>query len=267
MDTLNLQFDLDGDGTILNPGLLDFPDTDGTTYGAAHTIADASNKLLRKVTNAIWEAGRGECGVLGPCYNNASKDSWEASMFHPDGNNTDLFDDITANSPINLKASRLIAIGAIETTDTLNLGDNVLYAGRYTFYARDSDSGGAGVGRINWYGNSYAIPSYRYPPTSLPATYVAFPCQNVMGLMTPEDIDDSNTAPGDDLQGAFYATGVIHLTKQHQIMGAMVSAAWDFGTGGNPDYFQAMEISRCLPPYIIAKDVIVFADSVSWLER
>ena len=47
----------------------------------------------------------------------------------------------------------------------------------------------------------------------------------------------------------------------------MVAGGWEFESGGNPDFFQAMEISRCLPPYIIAKDPIVFVGSQSWLER
>jgi hypothetical protein len=87
-----------------------------------------------------------------------------------------------------------------------------------------------------------------------------------MGVMTSNDIDHS-ISPHDNFGGAYYAEGTIHLTRQEQILGAMVANAWAFQNGGNPDFFQAMEISHCLPPYIIAKDPIVFVGSQSWTER
>jgi hypothetical protein len=182
-----------------------------------------------------------------------------------------------AASPFNLKVTatgvetvdgKFIGYGAIETTDQISIGD-FLYAGRFTLFSRDSDNSGTApyVGQVKVTSDVYALQSYERLPATDPKVYVAFPCQNNMGIMAAQNLDLDDTATHDVFGGAFYAAGTFILTKQQQLIGAIVAGSWDFGSGGTPDFFQAMEISRCLPPYIIGKDVIVFADSQSWLER
>jgi hypothetical protein len=283
MSTLALTVDLDGQDI----------EQDGTDYSNTLNSTD-SNKLVRRVANALWRAGRGECGVLAPCYSATQTTGpspqdvnlfWEHSMSYNNGANSRIYDTATnflkitptspedTGNPAQARKGKLIAFGGIETTDCLTMGDSgggtsngIIYAGRFTLFARDSNAGGACVGRVDFADNVYSIASYQFPTGSNPATYVAFPCQNNMGIMTSNDIDHS-VSPHDEFGGSFFAQGQIHLTKQEQIIGAMVAGGWTFEAGGTPDFYQAMEISRCLPPYIIAKDPIVYADSQSWLER
>jgi PilX N-terminal len=280
MKSVTLKVDIDGDDVdggdnwIFDDSAACNPLQVTPPTGCRRTLTTAeSNQLIRKVTNALWKAARGECGVLGPCYSSVSKDTWEASMnstpnhvYETSGtNNNNLRVPAT---DLETENGKLIAYGAIETPDQISLG-NFLYMGRFTLYTRNS--GGSAIapniGRATITAPVYALQSYRYPAATNPPTYVAFPCQNNMGIMAAENIDLGGTATHDVFGGAFYAGGTFILTKQQQLIGAIVAGSWDFGNGGTPDFFQAMEISRCLPPYIIAKDVIVFADSQSWLER
>jgi hypothetical protein len=281
MGALALKADVDGadidnaqDGAGIHNWIFDTTDVcHGATpvdASCKDTLTPAqSNQLVLKVTDAIWKAGRGECGFSGPCYAHETVlNQWEPTMRDVNSLTSRVYDTTTgylkvARTPPEDKDGKLIAYGAIETTDTVYVG-GFTYAGRFTLYARDSDGAPAGVGRFNFSDNSYPISSY--PISTSPPVYVAFPCQNNMGIMTPNDIDHS-ISPHDDFAGAFFAQGTIHLTRQEQILGAMVAGAWDFAGGGNPDFFQAMEISHCLPPYIIAKDPIVVVGSQSWLER
>jgi hypothetical protein len=278
MSNVTLKVDIDGD---------DVDDGDNWIYddtaacnplqasppaGCKRTLTvTESNQLIRKVTNAIWKASRGECGVLGPCYSSVSKDTWESTM---DSAPSHMYE---AASPNYLKVTatgnedvngKLIAFGAIETTDRISIG-GFLYAGRFTLFSRDSNNSGTApnIGQVVVTSDVYSIESYERLPATNPSVYVSFPCQNNMGIMAAQNIDLDSTGTHDVFSGAFYSAGTFILTKQQQLLGAIVAGAWDFGAGGTPDFFQAMEISRCLPPYIIGKDVIVFADSQSWLER
>jgi hypothetical protein len=260
-----------------------------------------SNRLVRRVVDSLWKASRGDCGVAGPCYSSLTiagpannpparspNDFWEPSLADYTQNFSRIYDtaspspyylkvlptapEDTGGNPGNGRKGKLIGFGAIETTDNVIIGDNsggssngIVFAGRFTLFARDSDNSGVGTARglISFEDNMYSVSSYQWPVVG---KYIAFPCQNNLGIMTTYDIDQS-ISPHDEFGGAFYAAGVIHLTRQEQILGAMVSSSWDFAGGGNPDFYQAMEISRCLPPYIVAKDPIVFAEGQSWIER
>jgi hypothetical protein len=296
MSTLTLKVEIDGANI---DGGLDWIYDDSLDGGLCTTGAPScnptltnaqSNQLVRRVVNSLWKGSRGDCGIAGPCYTANTmaggnpNTTWEPSLASYTGtsrvydtgtNNLKVLPtapEDTGGNPGNGRKGKLIGYGAIETTDSVIIGDNsggssngIIFVGRFTLYARNSDNSGAGTaqGLVSFQDNMYSVSSYEWPSAG---KYIAFPCQNNLGIMTTNDIDQS-VSPHDEFGGAFYAAGVIHLTRQEQILGAMVSSSWDFAGGGNPDFYQAMEISRCLPPYIVAKDPIVFAEGQSWIER
>ena len=139
------------------------------------------------------------------------------------------------------------------------------YAGRFSFFTEET--GGSSNATTSGYADISSgprpVPSY----TAGGATY-SFPCQNAMGIMSAKRIDMGDpSGTHDEYAGAFYAYQLLKIQKQIQILGAIVALDFDLLGGGNPDWFQAMQISKCLPPEMIGKEPIVYIRSQSYSDR
>ena len=252
MNTLTLDVDLDGSGL------------DGVNEDFATTLNSTnSNRLVRKVVNALWKQSQKTCGTPS-CYASAGDgnlfDTTLSSQFS---------DDPVTPAAGNLNTAGLgnilIGYGVIQTTDALTLLDDankdstLTYGGKFTLFVDDWTSEGS---EASLYGN--INPNVSYFDSG--GQEYAFPCDYNMGILASEDME-MEKQPHTKRVGAFYAGDVMHVTKQLRILGAMVADQWSFDSGGNPDLHQAMEISRCLPPYMIGGDLIPFVRSTSFVER
>jgi hypothetical protein len=89
-----------------------------------------------------------------------------------------------------------------------------------------------------------------------------------MGIMSARRIDMGDpSGTHDEFAGAFYAYELLKVQKQIQILGAIVALDFDLLGGGNPDWFQAMQMPKCLPPEMIGKEPIVYIRSQSYSDR
>jgi hypothetical protein len=243
-DMSAIELDVDLDGANIDGGAENY---------SAHLLNADSNKLIRKVVSALWNESQGICGD--PCY----------STTNPPGVGTDVFpaclklDEISSSGTqtgnLNTATNILIAHGVIQTTDALVL-DSVKYAARFTFFIDDIT------------GSQVDLDEHIYPieSTFCGSEWYAFPCENNMGLLASDDMD-FNSHPHTNKVGTFYAGDEMMVEKQLRILGAMVADNWDFENGGNPDLYQAMEISRCLPPYMIGDKLIPFLSTTTFVER
>jgi len=163
----------------------------------------------------------------------------------------------------------IIGSGVVQTADqvTIDRSDDVRFVGKLTLFAEDAYPGGY-MGDFKLEAGSLSVNRYEYPASS--GNWYSFPCHNGLGFLSFHDIEMGFPGAGgthDQFAGAFYAQNQVHIKKQIQIMGAMVSENFLFDGGGTPDWFQSMEIPRCLPPEMIGADPIVITKSQAFLER
>ncbi len=255
LSAVNLKVDLDGNnldgGTDYNPTFTQLGNAD-------------SQKLIRKVVNALWMASQGTCMADSsqPCYVLANQDTFSATLspsLMVGGVTTGIFkaDD----------APKLVGSGVIHMTDQFKYDDEGLrYAGRFSLFTEETDGSSTPTtsGSVDMRAGARPVPSY----TASGVNY-SFPCQNCMGIMAASQIEMGEPSVGthDEFAGAFYAFNLLKVEKQIQILGAIVATDFDLAGGGNPDWFQAMQISRCLPPEMIGKEPIVYIRSQSYSDR
>ncbi|MCI0605529.1 hypothetical protein L0156_21300 [bacterium] len=243
MNAVSLNVDLDGS------------DLDGNGDYSNTLPVNESNELIRKVINSLWLASQKVCGPLSACYTHADA---ERTEFH-DTLNWDALSDGTKTGKLKTTGHILNGYGVIQVTDIASL-DDVTYNGRFTLFMDDSDGAGA-AGDIGFADEIVSVPAY-----TKSSTWYAFPCQINMGILARNQITQG-PSPHSHRVGSFYAGEITDVSKQLRILGAMVTADWNFAAGGNPDFHQAMEISRCLPPYMIGGEVIPLLKSVGFVER
>jgi hypothetical protein len=164
-------------------------------------------------------------------------------------------------------APKLVGSGVIHMTDQFKTDNEGLrYAGRFSFFTRETSGSSTAStnGSVDLRAGPRAVPNY----TASGANY-SFPCQNSMGIMAANQIEMGEPSIGthDEFVGAFYALNLLKVEKQIMILGAIVSKDFDLSGGGNPDWFQAMQMSRCLPPEMIGKEPIVYIRSQSYSDR
>ncbi len=272
LDAVTLTADLDGDDR----------DENGDNNNIALTALSNtdSQKLLRKVINALWLASQRLCnddtlpgGTDDSCYNRPLSDGttandgtyWDPSL------SATLYGAGSAPHGATLRALSgegwMMGGGVTQTSDvvTIDRGDDVRIVGRFTLFAEDV-VGGGNTGDFNLEAGPLSVNRYEYTAGS--GTFYSFPCNNNIGFLASHNIELG--APGgthDQFAGAFFAQNRLHITKQIQILGAMVSAAFLFDGGGTPDWYQSMEMPRCLPPEMIGGDPIVLTKSQAFVER
>ncbi len=253
ISTLNFKVDLDGTGGY-NPTL--------TEIGSAE-----SQKLLRKAVNALIMASQGTCMVdsSDPCWTLAPDNAF--------------LDEVPPNmkSGINFNATdgpKLVGAGVIQMTDQFKFGSlpstlqGLRYAGRFSLFTEETGgaSGATNSGYTDIDGGPRPVPAYQAPLGTGP--WFSFPCQTSMGIMAARRIDMGDpSGTHDEFAGAFYAYELLSVQKQIQILGAVVAQDFDLAGGGNPDWFQAMQISGCLPPEMIGKEPIIYMRSQSYSDR
>ena len=257
MGELALEVDLDG---------ADLDAGDGTEDYSHATLSPAeSNQLVRKVVNALWLSSQKSCGE--PCYTSASKTDFHSTMQWSQissNNNSDGNLDVSAGG---VDGNFFVAYGVIQTTDNFEVAsDGVTYMGRVTMFIDQPDNN-PGTGSSCDFSCALLAGDIR-PITSYQAggQWYAFPCQNNMGVLASDDVD-FDKQPHTDKVGAFFASDTMYVEKQFQILGAMVADIWDFKNGGNPDLFQAMEMARCLPPYMIGDQTVPYLSTTRFVER
>lgn len=86
--------------------------------------------------------------------------------------------------------------------------------------------------------------------------------QNIVAIMTPNDIDIGGTSQ-EDIMGLFYAENEISTDMQTDLLGTIITNNFDI-TNQVPSIFQVPEVLNHLPPGIIADDVVWYANIVSW---
>ena len=271
LDDIQLVVDLDGaDRDEENGDLAPITLTSGST-GTAH-------KLLRKVINALWLASRGLCSddtlpgtTDNSCYNRTLTDGTvnDGSKFEPSISPTVYGSGLTNSLRALSGEGWIIGSGVVHTPDqvTIDRADDVRFTGKLTLFAEDAYPGG-NMGDFILEAGSLSVNRYEYPASS--GTWFSFPCHNGLGFLSHHDINMGFPGAGgthDQFAGAFYAQNQMHIKKQIQIMGAMVSGNFLFDGGGTPDWFQSMEIPRCLPPEMIGADPIVLTKSQGFVER
>jgi hypothetical protein len=241
-------------------------DGNGTEYSVTLDTTQSA-RLLRKVVNALWLASQGICMADSsqPCI--SASISGDGTSF----NNT-LSTDLMAGGATTgiLKADdapKLIGSGVIQMPDQFEFDDvGLRYAGRFSFFTSETSgsSTAATSGSVDLRAGPRPVPSY----TASGVNY-SFPCQNSMGIMAARQIEMGEPSIGthDEFVGAFYAFTMLKVEKQIQILGAIVAKDFDLSGGGNPDWFQAMQMSRCLPPEMIGKEPVVYIRSQSYSDR
>lgn len=92
----------------------------------------------------------------------------------------------------------------------------------------------------------------------------SFPINNAIGIMTTTNMYIGNTSQL-DIAGAFYATNMIKISKQTEILGTIVSNYFDMGSQV-PNVYQVPELARNLPYGMIANFPINALQQVGWRE-
>jgi len=242
--------------------------------------ATDSMKVIRKAVNALWNASKG------PCLQSTTTSCWNAEIYNGSDNlvpndgtmfdhtlatDADAFEiseDGTATGDLDNGIARLIGYGVIQLTDDVWFNTEVEYTGRMTLLVDDT-AGSSTLpdnGLVNIDHGPRPINSYTH--TISTASIYSFPCDNNLGIMADNEIqlgDAGNTH--DEYVGAFFAATEIDIQKQIYILGAVVSTGYAAAGGGNPDWFQSMQMSKCLPPYMIGGDPIILLSSQSYNER
>jgi hypothetical protein len=258
---LNFHVDIDGnnlDGVAGNYN---------SSFATFNVGASDSMNLLRKAVNALWLASKGACAAdsATPCWNQANSASWDATISPALYQGPSPFPFYVGDT------TKLVGAGVIQMPDQFQFNASgstnpgLRYAGRFSFFTEET--GGSSNATTSGYADISSgprpVPSY----TAGGATY-SFPCQNAMGIMAANRIDMGDpSGTHDEYAGAFYAYQLLKIQKQIQILGAIVSLDFDLLGGGNPDWFQAMQISKCLPPEMIGKEPIVYIRSQSYSDR
>lgn len=251
---LNLRVDLDGAN-------LDGGSDYNSTWSQLGTVD--SQKLIRKVVNALWMASQGTCMADSsqPCYVLANRDSFDATLspsLMVGGVPTGTFkaDD----------APKLVGSGVIQMTDQFTYDNEGLrYAGRFSLFTEETS--GSSTETTSGFADMNAGPR-PVPTYTVTGVNYSFPCQNSMGIMAASQIEMGDpSGTHDEFAGAFYAFNLFKVKKQIQILGAIVATDFDLLGGGNPDWFQAMLMSKCLPPEMIGKEPIIYIRSQSFTDR
>jgi hypothetical protein len=258
LSTLNFRVDVDGANL----------DGVGGNYNASfnqyNVLPQDSMNLLRKASNALWLASQGACAADGatPCWNQATT-NWHSTITPNLG---------SGSSPFNASdTTKIVGAGVIQVPDQIEFDvqcstcEGPRYVGRFSLFSEET--GGASNATSSGYADISSgprpVPSY----TAGGATY-SFPCQNSMGIMSARRIDMGDpSGTHDEFAGAFYAYELLKVQKQIQILGAIVALDFDLLGGGNPDWFQAMQMPKCLPPEMIGKEPIVYIRSQSYSDR
>ena len=98
--------------------------------------------------------------------------------------------------------------------------------------------------------------------TPVPAAgQTTFP-DNILGIMTPNDISMGNGAQR-EVMGLFYAEGEVSTNMQTILLGTIVANQFNI-TNQVPKIFQVPEVSNNLPPGMISGDDVYFMKVVSW---
>jgi hypothetical protein len=237
------------------------------------TLTEAnSHKLLRKVVNALWLASQGYCSKDSDtsCYVQAAESGAEKGTNGTTFSNT-LSDTLMVGGLGGIfngaSGPKLVGSGVIHLTDQFEFDDEGLrYAGRFSFFTKETSGSSTATtnGTADLRAGPRPVPNY-----DAGGSNYSFPCQNSMGIMAANQIEMGEPSIGthDEFAGAFYALNVLKVEKQIQILGAIVAKDFDLAGGGNPDWFQAMQMSNCLPPEMIGKEPVIYIRSQSYSDR
>lgn len=261
LSSLNFHVDIDGNNLDGVGGNYN------ASFGTFNVGASDSMNLLRKTVNALWLASKGACAADAalPCWTQANSITWDSTI-SPNLNNN-----LSTGPFIVSDTTKLVGAGVIQMTDQFQFNASgstnpgLRYAGRFSFFTEETSgsSNATTSGYADISSGPRPVPSY----SAGGATY-SFPCQNAMGIMSAKRIDMGDpSGTHDEYAGAFYAYQLLKIQKQIQILGAIVALDFDLLGGGNPDWFQAMQISKCLPPEMIGKEPIVYIRSQSYSDR
>jgi len=271
LDNLQLVVDLDGaDRDEVNGDFLPVTLTSGS--------GGTSHQLMRKVVNALWLASRGMCSddtlpgtTDDSCFNRTLTDGTanDGTKFEPSISPAVYGSSLTNSLRALNGEGWIIGSGVIQGTDqvTIDKASDVRFVGKLTLFAEDAYPGGS-PGDFILESGTLSVNRYEYPTGS--GKWFSFPCSNGLGFLSSHNIDMGFPGAGgthDQFAGAFYAQNQVHIKKQIQILGAMVAGNFLFDGGGTPDWFQSMEIPRCLPPQMIGGDPIVLTKSQGFVER
>jgi len=160
------------------------------------------------------------------------------TWYYPDINKTDGTNSIFFNSNTNI----LIINGIIKAL-SLNISDDIIYAGRGTIYS-------TGTATIN--GNV------------LPDTAASYPTTNVFGVVSTGDMALGGLSQI-LLTGAYYSAGEIETDLQTELAGTIVCKNFDI-TDQTPKIWQVPSLSTNLPPGMPGSAAVwVFTDR-TWRE-
>ncbi len=85
---------------------------------------------------------------------------------------------------------------------------------------------------------------------------------NILGIMTPKNINVGNSAQR-DVMGLFYAEGEVRTAKQTDLMGTIVANHFNI-TDQVPSIYQVPKAAKNLPPGMIGGDPVNLIKVVSW---
>ena len=160
------------------------------------------------------------------------------TWYYPDINKTDGTNSISFNSTTNV-----LTINGIVKVSSLNISDDITYAGNGTIYT-------TGTTLID--GNV------------LPATAASYPTANVFGVVSTGDLTLPSTAQK-NLTGAYYTAGTATCAKSDELAGTIVCKNFNI-TANVPKIWQVPSLSANLPPGMPgAAAVWVFTDR-TWRE-
>jgi len=159
--------------------------------------------------------------------------------YYPDIDQTDGTNSINFNSE-----ARVLTINGIVKVSSLNISDDIKYAGNGTIYV-------TGTTLID--GNV------------LPVTDETYPTTNVFGVVSTGDITLGDQSAQMLLTGAYYTAGTAFSGKQTELAGTIVCKNFNI-TNQVPKIWQVPSLSTNLPPGMPGSDAVwVFTDR-TWRE-
>jgi len=189
--------------------------------------------------NSATDDGETEKGLIAGALDLTKNWHHRHDNYYPDINKTDGTNSINFNSE-----TRVLTINGIVKVSSLNISDDITYAGNGTIYT-------TGTTMID--GNI------------LPVTDETYPTTNVFGLVSTGDITLGDQSAQMLLTGAYYTAGTAFSGKQTELAGTIVCQNFNI-TNQVPKIWQIPSLSTNLPPGMPGSDAVwVFTDR-TWRE-
>ncbi len=167
-----------------------------------------------------------------------------AAMYYPDIDQNDVTTFEDSDNAIRFNsATNVLEIKGVIKVLSLNISDDITYAGRGTIYT-------TGATLIDGY--------------VLPTTAATYPTTNVFGVVSTGDLTLPSTAQK-NLTGAYYTAGTATCAKSDELAGTIVCKNFNI-TANVPKIWQVPSLSANLPPGMPGSAAIwVFTDR-TWRE-